>query len=164
MFSCEICEIFKNTFFYRTPLVAIFENKHTHASAADLLHIRIGSLHWNESYEKELEILTLRKCRYRKNKSREIDCLCCREMDGMLIASAEILERERSILPCSFKEQLPVCFCFWCWSGGMRSVYGMEWNESKLHFATPGARKLPLKPTVTYWNHIFFQPGFKPKQ
>ena len=25
VFSCEICEIFKNTFFYKTPLVAAFE-------------------------------------------------------------------------------------------------------------------------------------------
>ena len=25
LFSCEICEIFKNTFFYRTPLVAASE-------------------------------------------------------------------------------------------------------------------------------------------
>ena len=53
VFSCKICEIFRNTFFYRTPPVATFETKHTHASAADLLHIRIGSLDWNESYEKE---------------------------------------------------------------------------------------------------------------
>ena len=27
MFSCEICEIFKNTFFYRTPLVAAAATK-----------------------------------------------------------------------------------------------------------------------------------------
>ena len=33
--------------------MATFETKHTHASAADLLHIIIGSLDWNESYEKE---------------------------------------------------------------------------------------------------------------
>ena len=26
MFSCEYCEIFKNSFFYRTPLVAISVN------------------------------------------------------------------------------------------------------------------------------------------
>ena len=26
MFSCEICEIFQNTFFYRTPPVAAFVN------------------------------------------------------------------------------------------------------------------------------------------
>ena len=29
------------------------ETKHIHASTADLLHIRIGKLDWNESYEKE---------------------------------------------------------------------------------------------------------------
>ena len=27
VFSCEFCEISKNTFFYRTPLVAASENK-----------------------------------------------------------------------------------------------------------------------------------------
>ena len=27
MFSCEICEIFKNTYFYRTPPVAASESK-----------------------------------------------------------------------------------------------------------------------------------------
>ena len=53
MFSCKICEIFRNNFFYRTPPVATFETKHTHASAANLLHIRMGGLDWNETYEKE---------------------------------------------------------------------------------------------------------------
>ena len=33
--------------------MATFETKHTRASAADLIHIRIGRLDWNESYEKE---------------------------------------------------------------------------------------------------------------
>ena len=33
--------------------MATFEIKRTHASPADLLRIRIGSLDWNESYEKE---------------------------------------------------------------------------------------------------------------
>ena len=39
------------------------KTKHIHASAADLLRIRIGNLHW---------------C---KNEVREIDCLCCREVN-----------------------------------------------------------------------------------
>ena len=29
------------------------ETKHFHASAANLLHVRIGNLDWNESHEKE---------------------------------------------------------------------------------------------------------------
>ena len=33
--------------------MATFEIKRTHAPPADLLRIRIGSLDWNESYEKE---------------------------------------------------------------------------------------------------------------
>ena len=68
--------------------MATFETKHTHASAADLLHIRIGNLNWNESYEKETRhihasaanILHIRignlgwcKCRHCKNKVRERD-------------------------------------------------------------------------------------------
>ena len=45
-FSCEICEVFKNTCFYGTPPVAAYETKHIHASAADLLHIKIGNRDW----------------------------------------------------------------------------------------------------------------------
>ena len=72
MFSCEVCEIFKNTFFNITPLLATFEPKHIHASAADLLHIRIGNL-------------DRCKCGHCKNEAREIDCACCRKVDAMLI-------------------------------------------------------------------------------
>ena len=32
MFSCEICEIFKNTFLYRTPPVAASVSKNNHAT------------------------------------------------------------------------------------------------------------------------------------
>ena len=39
-------EIFKSSFFYRTPVTTTSETKHIHASAADLLHIRIGNLNW----------------------------------------------------------------------------------------------------------------------
>ena len=53
------------------------ETKHIHAVAADLLHIRIGNLDWC-------------KCRHCKNEAREIDCLCCKEVDEMLIASVKI--------------------------------------------------------------------------
>ena len=35
------------------PTQAASETKHIHASAADLLHIRIGNLDWNESHEKD---------------------------------------------------------------------------------------------------------------
>ena len=65
--------------------------KHIHASAADLLHIRIEN---PDCY----------KCGHCKNEAREIDCLCCREVNAMLIASTEIPEREESILPCRFYE------------------------------------------------------------
>ena len=65
------------------------KTKHIHASGANLLHIRIVNLDW-------------RKCGHRKNEAREIDCLCCREVNAMLIASAKILEREGSISPCRF--------------------------------------------------------------
>ena len=124
MFSSEICETFTNTFFYRTPQVATFETKHTHASSDDLLHIRIGSLDRNESYEKEtkhihalatdlLQIsignLDWYKCGHCKNEAREIDCLCCGKVDAyylMLIASGKIPECEGSTSPCSFYGQL----------------------------------------------------------
>ena len=54
------------------------ETKHIHASTADLLHIRIGNLDWC-------------KCRHDKYKTREIGCLCCREVEVMLIVSMLIL-------------------------------------------------------------------------
>ena len=58
------------------------ETKNTrYASAADLLHIRIGNLIWC-------------KCGHCKNEVKEINCLCCRELDAMLIASAKNPERE----------------------------------------------------------------------
>ena len=70
------------------------KTKHIYASAADLLHIRIGNLKWC-------------KCGQCKNKVREIDCLFCRKVDAMLIVSTKIPEREGSILPSRFCGQLP---------------------------------------------------------
>ena len=70
------------------------ETKHIYASAANLLHIRIGNLNWC-------------KCRYSKNEARLIDCLCCREVGAMLIALAKIPEHRRSISSSSFYGQLP---------------------------------------------------------
>ena len=58
-----------------------------YASAADLLHVR--NLDWC-------------KCGRWKNDAREIDCLCCGEMNAMLVASAKISEREESISSCRF--------------------------------------------------------------
>ena len=51
------------------------QNKHIYASASDLVHIRKGNLIWC-------------KCGHSKSKAGEIDCLCCREVDAMLSASA----------------------------------------------------------------------------
>ena len=52
------------------------------------------------------------KCGYFKNEPRERDCLCCREVDAMLIimqcfGAAIILEYEGSISPSSFYGYLP---------------------------------------------------------
>ena len=69
------------------------ETKLIYASAANLLHIRIGNLDWF-------------KCEHWKNKAREIDSLCCKEVDTILIAFAKIPEHEGSISPCSFNGQL----------------------------------------------------------
>ena len=55
-----------------------------HASAADLLHTRIGNL-------------DRCKCGHYKNEAREIGCLWCREVNAMLIASCKIPECEGSI-------------------------------------------------------------------
>ena len=69
------------------------QTKHIRASAADLLHIRIGNLDWC-------------KCGHCKNEAREIDCICCREVNAMLIASAKIPERKQSISLSRFSWQL----------------------------------------------------------
>ena len=70
------------------------ETKHIYASAANRLHIRIENLDW---------------CKYRhfKNERREIDCLCCREVDAILIASVKIPEGEGRISTSSFYGHLP---------------------------------------------------------
>ena len=83
--------------FYRTPLVVTFEIKRIHASGAVLLHIRRGNLDWNESHVKGTkhihasagDLLHIRigiihwcKCRYFRKEAREIDCLCCREVNA----------------------------------------------------------------------------------
>ena len=43
----------KKTCNNESPEKETTKTKHTHASAADLLHISIESLDWNESYDKE---------------------------------------------------------------------------------------------------------------
>ena len=43
VFFCQICEIFNNIYFYRTPTVTTSETEYVYASAVDLLHIRIES-------------------------------------------------------------------------------------------------------------------------
>ena len=48
----------------------------------------------------------LLKCGHCKNEAKEIDRLCCRELDAMLIASAKIPEREKRISTSSFYGQL----------------------------------------------------------
>ena len=50
---------------------------------------------------------TLLNCGHCKNEAREIDCLCCREMNAILIASAKIPEYEGSISPSSIYGPLP---------------------------------------------------------
>ena len=72
------------------------ETKHIHASATNLLNIRIGNLDWC-------------KCGHCNNEASEID-LCCREVDVILIAFAKIPEREGSISSCSFYGKLPDCY------------------------------------------------------
>ena len=55
MFSREICKSFRAPFteHLRWLLLKLNKTKHTHASAANLLHIRIANLDWNESHEEE---------------------------------------------------------------------------------------------------------------
>ena len=102
VFSFEILQNFKDTF-YRTPPVATFGTK------------RILQLPFY--YILEQEISTGMRAMKKKTKhmlqlpiyyilvnlqeAREIDCLCCREVSAMCIASGKIPEREESS-PCRF--------------------------------------------------------------
>ena len=75
-------------------MVATSETEYVNASAVDLLHIRTENLDWC-------------KCEHYRSEARETDCLCCRAVDPILIASAKIPKREGSISPCSFYGKLP---------------------------------------------------------
>ena len=114
------------------------ETKHNHASAADLQYICC-------------------KCGHFKNEAVEIDCLCCREVDAMLIVSAKIPEREGGISPSSFYGHLPGLlvtrvsliylvvgfFCFWCcwtkWGG---------WVNLKFYLFISGVNQVEWKREV----------------
>ena len=87
----DFCPIILPTFQFEPKLKKAFGNenlkkeiKHIQASDANLVHLRVGILDWC-------------KCRHCKNKVRKIDCLCCREVDTMLISLSKNLEREGSI-------------------------------------------------------------------
>ena len=47
------------------------------------------------------------ECGHCKNEAREIDCLCCRKVDAMLIAAAKIPKSDGSISPSSFYVNCP---------------------------------------------------------
>ena len=80
----KVADLKLKTFLYKTHPVATFETKHTHVSAADLLHIRIGNFDWC-------------KWGHCKNEAREIDCLCCRRwMQCLLVRLNSRSAREAS--------------------------------------------------------------------
>ena len=58
-------------------------------------------------YILEHEISTGTNTDIHKNEAREIDCLCCREVDAMLFASPKSPERESSISQSSFYRHPP---------------------------------------------------------
>ena len=79
-------------------------------------------------FKEHLQWLLL-KCGHYKSEVREIDWLCCRGVDAMLIALAKIPEREENISPSSYYGRLPnyqphplffstqqmsSSFCSWC--------------------------------------------------
>ena len=49
----------------------------------------------------------LLKCRHCTNDARGIDCISCKELDAMFIASAKLPERKGSISPTGFYGRLP---------------------------------------------------------
>ena len=50
VFSCEFCEVSKNTFFYRTPLVAAFVRKLQLVSLKFLMLVKMKSTKKNEAH------------------------------------------------------------------------------------------------------------------
>ena len=50
---------------------------------------------------------TASKSGHCNNEERDLDCICCRELDAMLIALAKIPEREGRISSSSFYGHLP---------------------------------------------------------
>ena len=74
-------EVFRSTILHHRKKLNIF----TLQLPIYYTHIRIRNLDWC-------------KCGHCKNEERKIDCLCCREVDAMLIASAKIPELQRKHL------------------------------------------------------------------
>ena len=55
MFSCEFCEIFRNTFFYRTPLVVASEDtKNTTSTTQETKNLKIQEFQEFDPFAKEL--------------------------------------------------------------------------------------------------------------
>ena len=137
--------------------------KNIHAWPARLLYIRIGNLDWC-------------KCGHSRNEAREMDFLCCREVNAMLIASTKIPEREGSISPLQIlwltAQPLVtgVCFIylgddFWPWCSWMKwarwvnlkfylSLSDFNWVEweremnPRFPFIIPGVWELSLIPNA----------------
>ena len=49
----------------------------------------------------------LLKCQHYNNEARDIDCICCRELDALLYCFTKIPDREGSISPSSIYGNLP---------------------------------------------------------
>ena len=117
----------------------------------------------------------LLKCRHCKNEARERDCLCCRDVDAMLIASAKIIEYEETISPSGVCPTISHTFSLI--SGYMSSFFGSWCSRTKeggwmnlrfylfvsvvnqmerergvsprFPFNTPGVYELLLRPTAS---------------
>ena len=93
----------------------------------------------------------LLKCRHCKNEAREIDFLCNREVNAMLIALAKIPECKRSISPSSFHGHLPnqqsnllalyswYTSSFYSWRSGMKQG---GWLNLKFYLFVSGVNEV----------------------
>ena len=69
--------------------------------ASEETPVNFNKIFKNTFYTEQLRTTTS-ESGYCNNEVRDIDCICCRELDAMLIASAKIPEREGRIPPSAF--------------------------------------------------------------
>ena len=131
------------------------ETQHIHAFAADLLYVRKKNLDWC-------------KCWHCINAAREIDCLCCREVDAMLIVRLKSQgTKEASCHPAymgicltiSHTLALSTCWTKWGWWVRLRFclfISGLNQVSPRFSFVTQGFRRFPSIFSQARWCNLVY--------